>query len=195
MANGTIATPLLLTDPGFLYWAPVGSSVPTHTVAGSVFTDTWASPWIPLGMTDSGSTITTSLTVEPVEAAESFDPIALRTTARSARVEMSLLNFTAATLARTINTAGATVSGTGATLLTKVSPPNPGSEVRCMIGFESLDSTVRWVAYQVINSGDVAIAFQKAPTKSVLPWNAQCEKPSATPPVDWWFAGATRTGT
>lgn len=196
MANSAMATPLLLTDPGFLYWAPVGTALPASgvggTVTGSVFSDAWPGAWIPLGATDGGTTITASLTVENIEAAEFIDPLARRTTGRSFQVEMSLLNFTASNLARTLNTASSVVSGTGATLLTKVSPPNPGSEVRCMIGFESLDSTVRWFAYQVINSGDIATAFQKAPTKSTLPWTAACEKPTSTQPVDWFTAGASR---
>lgn len=198
MANSAIATPLLLTDPGVLYWAPTGTALPATvggTVAGSVFTDSWPVAWIPLGATESGSEITASLTVEPIDAAEFIDHLAYRTTERSFQVAMVLKNFTAANLARTYNTTAATVSGSAATLLTKVSPPNPGSEVRCMIGFESLDSTVRWVAYQVINSGDVATAFAKSPTVAMLPWTANCEKPTATQPVDWWFAGATRTGT
>lgn len=198
MANSAMATPLLLTDPGFLYWAPVGTALPATvggTVAGSVFTDSWPVAWIPLGATDGGTTITGSLTVEPIEAAEFIDPLAYRTTGRGFTVEMSLINATAANLARTLNTTASTVSGSGATLLTKLSPPAPGSEVRAMIGFESLDSTCRWVAYQVINSGDVALAFQKAPSKTMYPWTANCEKPSATQPVDFWFAGSTRTGT
>jgi hypothetical protein len=194
MAFSPIATPLLLTDPGVLFWAPLGSSVPTHTVSGSVFTDSWPVAWVPLGATDGGTTITASLTVEEIDAAEFIDPLAYRTTGRTFNVAMTLKNFTAANLARTLNTSASTVSGSGATLITKVSPPNPGSEVRAMIGFESLDSTTRWIAYQVINSGDVAVAFQKSPTVAMLPWTANCEKPSSTQPVDWWFAGSSRTG-
>lgn len=192
MANGTMATPTILTDPGFLYWAPLGSSIPTHTVVGSVFTDTWPVAWIALGMTEAGSTLTTSLTVEAVEAAESIDPIAYKTTGRAATAEFQLKNFSATNLARALNTAASVVSGSGTTLLTKVSPPAPGSEVRAMLGWESLDSSVRWVGYQFINSGDLAIAMQKVPATGNIPFTANFEKPSATQPFDVWTAGAAR---
>lgn len=192
MANSALATPLLLTDPGFLYWAPVGTAVPTHTVVGSVFTDSWTGAWVPLGATDGGTTLTASLTVEPIDVAELIDPVAYRSTGRTFTVDFALANITASNLARTLNTTAAVVSGATTTLLTKISPPAPGSEVRAALGFESLDSTLRWVAYQVINSGDVALAFQKAPTNTTYPFSANCEKPSATQPVDVWTAGASR---
>lgn len=192
MANGTMATPNLLTDPGYLYWAPIGSSLPTNTVSGSVFTDTWPVAWIPLGMTDTGSTWTMSLTVEPIEAAESFDPITNRTTGRSATIEFSLKNFSATNLGRALNGATLTVSGSTGTTLTQIDPPAPGGETRCMIGFESLDNTVRAVGFQCINSGDIAVAMAKAPANANIPFTLNLEKPSSTQPFRWWTAGVNR---
>lgn len=192
MANGTMATPATMLDPGFLYWAPLGTAVPTNTVAGSVFTDTWPIAWIQLGMTDSGSKFSSDLTVEPVTAAESFDPLAYRTTGRASSVSFALKSFTAANLVRTFNGASTVVTGSTTTTLTKISPPAPGTEVRAMIGFESLDSTFRFVAYQVINSGTIELSFEKAPATTTLPWTAQLEKPASTQPWDMWTAGATR---
>jgi hypothetical protein len=69
-----ITTPNVINDPGYLLYAPLGTSLPTNTVTGSVFTDTWAAPWVQLGMTDSGSVMTSSLAVSEVDAAESLDP-------------------------------------------------------------------------------------------------------------------------
>lgn len=192
MAYSAIATPNLLTDPGVLFWAPLGSTLPTNTVAGSVFTDTWPVAWIQLGMTASGSHLNPQLTTSPIPAAESIDPIAYRTTDRATSVTFNLLSFTATNLSRTLNGAPTTVTGTGATTLTKVSPPSPGSEVRCMIGFESLDSTVRYIAYQVINSGSIDMAWDKAPNVTNLPWTGNLEKPASTQPFDFWFAGTAR---
>src|SRR3954464_8786203 len=99
----TLATPQLLTDPGFLYWAPLGSSIPANTVVGNVFTDAWPVAWISMGMTDSGSDWSYSTTVAAVEAAESFDPIAQKTTARSGSVQFALLSNTATNLSRAYN--------------------------------------------------------------------------------------------
>lgn len=192
MANTAMTPPKLLTDPGFLYWAPLASSVPTNTVAGSVFTDTWPVAWIALGMTEAGSTLTYGITVEPIEAAETFDPLSYRTTGRTASAEFQLKNFSATNLARAMNTAATVVSGTGATQLNRVTPPSPGAEVRAMLGWESLDSTVRWVGYQFINSGDLAIAMQKAPATGNIPFTANFEKTSGNQPIDFWTAGSTR---
>lgn len=192
MANGSIAQPNLLMDPGFLYWAPLGSTVPTHTVVGGVFTDTWPVAWIPLGMTDSGSDWSYSTTVAAVESAESLDPIAQRTTARSGSVAFSLLNYTATNLARAYNGAALTVTGTGGTTLTKVTPPIPGQEVRAMIGWESLDSTVRKIAYRVLNSGDIKTTMNKAPARTVIPWTAVFEVPSTGVTYEEWTAGSAR---
>lgn len=190
--NPSIAVPNLLTDPGVLFWAPLGSAAPTNTVVGGVFTDTWPVAYVPLGMTDEGSKFTASLTVEPIEAAEVIDALEYRTTGRSAQVEFALKNFTAGNLAKTFNGMTSTVTGTGATTLTELAPPNPGAEVRCMIGWESLDATVRLLCFQVINSGDIALAFAKAPANASLPWQAMCEKPSAGVPFKLWTAGTGR---
>lgn len=192
MANGTIATPNLLTDPGFLYWAPIGTAIPTNTVSGSVFTDTWSSPWVALGMTDAGSDFESSLTTAPIVAEESIDPIAYRTTDRAGTVSFMLKSVTATNLSRALNGAALTVTGSTGTTLTKLVPPSPGTETRCMIGWESLDSTARYIAYQVINSGSIKLSFRKGAANASIPWTGQLEKPSATQPFEWYFAGVGR---
>ena len=192
MANAAIATPPLLTDAGFLYWAPIGSTLPTGTVVGSVFTDTWPVAWVPLGMTASGTKFSPNLTVSPITAAEVIDPIAYRTTNRETVITFMLLSFTATNLARTLNGAATVVTGATTTTMTKLDPPQPGTETRAMIGFESLDSTFRFVAYQVVNSGSIDMTFDKAPNTTSLPWNANLEKPVSTQPFSIWTAGVTR---
>lgn len=192
MANAAYATPTLLTDPGYLYWAPIGSTLPTNTVSGSVFTDTWPVAWIALGMTEAGTKFTPTLTVSPVAAAESFDPIAYRTTDRATTIEFMLKSFTATNLSRAMNGAPTVVTGSTGTTLTSINPPSPGQEVRAMIGFESLDSTFRLVCYQVINSGSLEFDFQKAPANTNIPWAANLEKPAGTQPFTMWTAGVAR---
>lgn len=192
MANSAIATPTLLTDPGFLYWAPLGSTLPTGTVVGSVFTDTWPVAWIPLGMTESGSTWSHTLTVAEIDAAETFDPISYRTTARASTISTMLKSFTATNLSRAMNGATTVVTGTTTTTMTKIDPPSPGAEIRCMIGLESLDSTVRAIGYQCINSGDIALVMAKAPANANIPFTFNLEKPAATQPFSYWTAGVAR---
>lgn len=192
MAYTAPASPNLLTDPGVLFWAPLGSTLPSNTVVGSVFTDTWPVAWIPLGMTDTGSTWSYAITTQTIDAAETFYPLSVRTTGVAASMTTTLKSFTATNLGRAMNGATLTTTGSGTTLLTQVDPPAIGSEVRCMVGFESFDSTVRAVGFQCLNAVDVAIAMAKAPANASIPFQFQFEKPSSTNPVRWWTAGANR---
>ena len=192
MANPTVASPVILTDPGFLYWAPPGSTLPTPVSTTSAFSDLWPGAWIPMGMTVSGSDLDINSTVSPILAAEQIDPIAYRTTARVCTLTFVVLSVTATNLSRALNGAVTTVTGAGATTVTKVDPPAIGTETRGMIGWESLDSTARFVAYQVFNGGSMKLSFNKAPATAGIPWTGSLEKPASTQPYSWWFAGAAR---
>jgi hypothetical protein len=116
----TIATPTVLTDAGYLFIAPLATAVPTNTVAGSVFTDAWSASWIPLGATEEGSTLSYSITVEPVPVAELFDPVKYATTERNGSIAFNLADFTLSNYRRALNggtAALAPTSGTGATVV------------------------------------------------------------------------------
>lgn len=191
----TTPRPTLLTDPGNLFRAPLGTALPANTVAGGVFTDLWSAvpAWVQMGMTTSGTDISTTLTVNPIELAESLDPVAYRTVSRANMVSFALASITATNMAQAMNGALTTVTGTGATTLTRVTPPLPGTEVRCMIGWESLDATVRWFGYQVVNSGTISVKMNKAPAHSDIPWTGMLEVPASTGiPSEFFFAGVAR---
>jgi hypothetical protein len=192
MANPTAVLPALLTDPGYLYWAPLGSTLPTGVSTASVFSDTWPVAWIPMGMTLSGTDFDNNTTASPILAAELIDPIAYRTTARTGTLTFALLDIVAKKLAWAYNGATTAVTGAGATTITKLDPPAIGTEVRAMIGFESLDSTFRFIAYQVFNSGSIKLSFNKAPATTSIPWTGMLEKPASTQPWSMWTAGAVR---
>jgi hypothetical protein len=192
----TYSTPNLLTDPGTLYYAPVGTAIPTFTVAGSKFTQTWSSPWVPLGCTEEGSEFSASTDVEAIEVAELFYPVAYVTTKKEAKIAFALTDFTLNNIKRVMNGGTlSTVSGTGATTLSKYVPPTPGNEVRCMVGWQSLDDTVVMIGYQLINATEIQMSFKKAPAKATLPVEFQFEKPSATEPFEFYTAGTVRVGT
>lgn len=187
------ATPNILTDAGYLFWAPLGSSLPNNTVAGSKFTDTWPVAWISLGATEEGSTFSYEVNVEAVNVAEFFDPIAYRTTERSGSFAFNLADYTLANVKRVFNGGTLTVvSGTGATQLNQYDPPDPGAEVRAMLGWESLDGTLRLIVFQSINAGTVESAFKKAPDLALLPCEFRMEKPSSTQPWRMYTAGTAR---
>jgi hypothetical protein len=135
MANST-ATPTLLTSPGYLFWAPLASTLPTNTVAGSVFTDSWPVAWINLGATDDGSTISYESKVEAINVAEFFDPIQWVTTGREGGIAFALASWTLNNLKRVLNGGSLTVvSGTGATALNKYEPlPRLGGALHDRLG-------------------------------------------------------------
>jgi hypothetical protein len=190
---GSTATPTVLTDPGFLFWAPVATAIPTNTVVGSVFTDTWAGPWVSLGATEDGSQFDYNLTVEAIAVAEFLDPIKWVTTGRTATFAFNLTNYTLSNLAKALNgSAPAVVSGSGTTLLSRVRPQTPGTEVRCMIGWESLSNDMRMIGYQLINSGTISMAYKKAPSFSVIPMSFNFEVPVSGIPFEFYSAGVTR---
>jgi hypothetical protein len=192
MANAALPYPKMLTDPGYLYWAPLGTVLPTPVSTASAFSDSWPTPWVPMGMTESGSDFDYNTTVSEILAAEAIDPLAYRTTKRVGTVTFMAISITATNLARAFNGGVLTVTGAAATTITTITPPAIGSEVRSMIGFESLDSTFRWVAYQVFNSGSIKLSFNKAPAKTNIPWTGMLEKPATTDPWIMWTAGVGR---
>lgn len=189
----TITQPNLQVGPGYLWYAPLGTTPPDSTaVTASKFTSAWATGWVWMGMTTGGSTFHYNITTSPVEAAESFDPIAIYTTARTGSVEFALEDFVATKFAWALNGATKTVTGATTTASTKVTPPTPGNEARFMLGWESFNGDRRAFAYQCINTGDISIAFQKAPNESTIPFNVQCEiSPTYNAPFDFYFAGST----
>lgn len=191
----TTALPNVLVDAGYLLIAPLGSTVPTNTVASSVFTDSWDAAWISLGATEEGSTFNYSTTVEPVTVAEFFDPITYRTTSRTGSIAFALADITLSNMRRAVNggiAALTATSGTGATTLGTLNPPAPGAEVRAMIGWESLDSTMRLVCHQTIQGGEIAMSHKKAPDKALIACTFNLEVPTSGNPWTMWSAGADR---
>jgi hypothetical protein len=190
---GTTATPTILTDPGYLFWAPLATSIPTNTVAGSVFTDSWAGPWISLGATEDGSQFDYELSVEAITVAEFLDPIKYVTTGRTGSFAFNLASYTLSNLAKALNGSAPTVvSGSGATTLSRVRPPVAGQEVRAMIGWESLDNTMRAIFYQTLNSGRITTAYKKAPSFAVIPTSWNFEMPVSGIPWEFYGAGTAR---
>ena len=189
----TYAAPQVLTDPGTLYYAIIGSTMPTNTVVGGVFTDAWPVAWLAPGMTADGSEFHPSVTVTPLVAAEQIYPIGYRTTDAAASLQFALLSNTATNLALALNGATKTVTGSTGTTLTKVTPVAPGLEARFMWGWESINKDVRFVGYQGINGSDLAMMMKKAPNMASLAFNVNLElSTSIGVPYELWYAGTGR---
>lgn len=182
----------LLPKSGFLLWSPLGTTEPTNTVVGGVFTDSWGAAWIPLGRTVGGTKIDDNSTVSQIESAEDYTPLLQLTTKREPQAAFELMNFTATNLARALNGAVTTVTGTTTTTLTQVDAPDPMSEVQCMIGWESDDATVRWVGRQCLNSGNLSVTLAKAPSTATIPCTFVLSKPAGAAAYSWFTAGTDR---
>jgi hypothetical protein len=192
------ATPLILTDPGFVFAAILGSTEPTNAALASTYDlDVWPAAWINLGATLDGKKFTYKTNVEPINVAEFFDPIRWATTSREGSFSFILADYTLHNLRRALNAGSgsiATVSGAGVTLSSSFTPPAPGGELRTMIGWESLDHTLRFIAYQVINGGSIESDFKKAPSVAGIPFELNFEVPTSGIPFKWYGSGTGRLG-
>jgi len=183
--------------PGYLWWAPLGSAEPTYAITGSVFTDTVAAPWVPLGATLEGNELETGIDTDTATVAEFLDPVKIVPTARTTTISFSLYNTTAQHYKRVMNGGTiATVSGSGTTLLSSYVPVQAGLEVRGMILFESTDNTERAVLYQVLQVGAITERRRKGADYNVFPAQFRAEVyPTNSLSIKRYYAGTNRLGT
>ena len=192
MATGAVNSALYLTGPGILYAAPLATAEATSTVTASAFATTaWAS-WVALGSTADGWSFKDQIKTDDVQAAESYYPVKTITTGRNATADFTLQEISASNVKKALNTTTATTTGTGATMLTEISPPSVGSEVRTMLGWQSEDNTVRWIIYQALQVGSMDIKFTKGATPAQLSLSFKLELPASGIPYKIQLAGATR---
>lgn len=197
MANTAIVTPQLLNEPGFLYYAPLGTAIPPETVAlnGQTYTNFWETPWRPLGATVEGSTFSYSTTVEEIRVAEIFDAIKQVTTERGGNISFALTSFTMTNVQIALN--GGTITTTAATTTSgqsqRIAPAKPGNEVRRMIGWESTDNTTRLVLTQVLNAAELSLAARRGTDITSIPCEFRMEMPlSGADPWVLMTAGTNR---
>lgn len=161
----------LALGPGYLYIGGLGRTEPTD------LTTPWATVdplWVFLGYTNNGSEFDYQLSTSPVDVAEELDPISNVPTGRASSVIISLAQMTATNLSYALN-GGVITTGSG---IVTVEPPDLGSEVRVMIGFEAEDHTERWVFRQGLNTGQMKIARQKGQNNAVIDTEFMLEKPA-----------------
>lgn len=184
---------LLALGPGALRWAPLGSTKPVNTVAGSVFTDAWPAAWLAFGATDEGSEFSYGLDTDKVTIAEMLDAAKVVTTGRTITIGFALAEISPTNFKRAFNGGTITTTGATTTTLTKYVPPALGAETRCMIGWESDDLTERLLLIQTFQTGTVAIRRRKGADKATLPVEYTVEAPAAGgDPFEYYTAGATR---
>lgn len=161
----------LALGPGQLFIAALGTTEPTDlTTAWSAV----SANWVMLGYTDSASEFHYTPSTEDVEVAEELDPISTQTTGRVSTISFALAQLTATNLKRAMN--GGTITG-GAGIVT-FEPPDLGTEIRVMLGFESEDSQERWVYRQCYQQGDITITRGKGAAKALISAEFKLEKPA-----------------
>ncbi|WP_394620950.1 hypothetical protein JNUCC0626_18205 [Lentzea sp. JNUCC 0626] len=162
------AAPLSL-GPGRLWVAPLGTALPTDlgTALDAAFK--------PVGYTEEGSEFSYELTSDPVEVAESLDPVFYRTTGRNGTVTFAMAENTVRNLTLAFNGGSVTRTTSGAV---SYEPPEPGTEVRKVLVFDSEDGEERWIFNQVFQGGSVTMSRRKGADKTTIPVEFRLEKPA-----------------
>lgn len=188
----TVPIDAISLGPGYLYYAPVLSTLPSNTVVGSKFTDTWPGAWLLFGATADGSEFDYKPATDDVEVAEYYDPVAVVSTGREISITFELAQVHATNFKRALNGGTITTTGSGSTLLSEFSPPDVGAEVRCMIGWEANNADERLIMFQSFQTGDIKTSRKKGANNATIPVEYRAEKPSGLPPFKYWTAGTVR---
>jgi hypothetical protein len=190
MAPTVDMTPKFLREPGWLFRAPLESDIPEMDSIAGVFTEDWSVDWIPIGPTAEGSDFTVEASAEPIYIAESYYAQAYGTTEVSTTLAFTMASFTLDRLSFALNGGATVLTGTGQTGFTTYDPPEPGEEVRSMIGWESQNSKIRVIGFKTLNSGSKALNFKKGTDYAKIPASLSFEKVSGLPPFRFYFAGS-----
>jgi hypothetical protein len=179
----TVPKGALSFGAGYLYYSALGVGVPANTVVGSVFTDVWTG-WSLFGVTREGHTLNIGIDTDKVESAEYVDPLLNVVTGRTITAEFELMQIHLTNFQRAFNG--------GTKTLTSFTLPQIGQEVRCQIGWESVDNTERWWALQAFQTGSVGIQRQKGADNASLPLTYTMEPDASSQPVYIFSAGTNR---
>ena len=162
----------LALGPGYLFAGPLGTTEPSDLVTA------WTSvsaAWLALGYTETGSEFDYNLNTGEVLVAEELDPVAVATTGRSSTVVFNLSQLTVTNLKLAMN-GGVVTTGAG---IATIEPPDLGTEVRTMLGWEAEDHSERWIWRQCLQSGTMKIVRQKGNNNATIQTSFSLEKPSS----------------
>lgn len=169
------STPILKTiGPGTLLAAALGTAEPAATLPFPA----WPAGWYKLGYTDAGSTFSYDIKTDGVEVAEELEEVFTVTTGRSGKVEFASAEPTQFNLRMAMNGGVSTIvdPATGGAVVFE--PPDLGTEVRIMLGFEAESGGERFIWRQCFQTGSVDMARRKGSTKTLIPMSFAVEKPA-----------------
>lgn len=196
MAVPTIAPAQIKTGPGKIYYAPLGTAIPAFTAALSKIVGAWTS-WLEVGGTEGGLTYNESTSTEQIRVAESAYPVKIVTTEKAGSIAFSMAHLNDLNWKLAMN--GGTIVSTGATTtkLNTYVPPLVGSEVRVMLGFQSVDDDEVLIWPQVFNGGSVEVVRGTLESMAAIPVEFGAELPDPavlTTPYKRWVTGALAQG-
>lgn len=145
--------------PGTLYVAQVGSTEPADLATA------WDAAWKEIGYTAEGTEVTMDIARDPVDVAESIDPVMYATTSRTTTVAFAMAELTARNLQIALN-GGTITTGTG---IVTFDPPEAGQETSLALGWESDNGQERWIWRKTSQSGSIAIGRRKGSDKATIP--------------------------
>lgn len=187
----TIKSDRLQLGPGKLWVAPIGTiadaDLDDFTVASGVFSDGFDAgevpgdaAWLPLGATNEGTSINTTVETANVEVAESYDPVVIITTGKAASLVAGLVTFNLTTYQVAFNAASGAWAGTpSATAAAIFTPPAVGEEIRRQLMWVSDKMTDIVVFFQTMQAGSIEEAHRKGADKGVM----NCEFRAEIPPT------------
>jgi hypothetical protein len=179
--------------PGILYRFVIGTTIPTMAATAGQFSDAWPAAYVPVGVTRDGSTFSYETTSEDIVVAEYLDPLDTVETGRNIGVAFDLARILDASYKLAFNGGSTTtVSGTGATLVSKFNLPTLGNSVKTGIAWESQDGTQRFFFYECLQSGNISWSNSKAPNYQSLPLTFKVTQPNTGDPFNPYFAGPSR---
>jgi hypothetical protein len=166
-AGGTPANVDL--GPGRLYVAPLGTAEPISCSAAL------PSAWIPVGYTEDGSEFTVSITSDPIEVAEEYEPILYEQTRVVSKVAFQMAESTRRNLSLALGL-GVQANNSAALI-----PPAPGQIVPVMMVWDSDEvpsaTNRRLLMRRATPTGDITIARKKAPAKTLIPVTFDLARP------------------
>lgn len=184
-----------LVGAGEIWHAPLGTAEPVLTATGSVFTAPWTG-WVSLGPTSGGLEGASNRNYEDVNAEEFPDPFMTVATSRELTITFSLLHNDLENVQRVFNGGTITQTGTGPTGARTYEEPDLGSELYCMIGWQSTDNRVRRIWRCVKNVEAVEMQAKKAPNANLLKFGGRAITPDGgAKPWSLYTAGTSYTGT
>lgn len=167
--------------PGTLYAAPLGTAEPVAC------TGAWPSGWLPLGYTEQGNQYQMKLTTAAITPEEQYTPIRNVTTALDHDITFNLWELTARNWNLALNNGlAAPTQAPGTTDGSYLaSPAVVGTEVRVMIGWDSLTNATtsgtvagRMIMRQAFQTGNVALSRRKGANVASLALTFSAEQPN-----------------